>query len=162
MSSPEPPPFDPATKPRRHRFQFNTATLLGAMVMVSVICGIAVTVPGLLAIGFSLVVTAALTAFAAFLIAGSIVAAGERRIFAISALVSLGVSFWVGATGGIALQLLDRGGLSWTNSALVWSILAPLQHIGLSLLGGWVALRAASFWESDGQPRSRGSEDSHV
>lgn len=145
---PEPPPVVPQRKPHR-RFRFNTATLLGVMALVAVACTLAMSVPGLLAIGFSLVVTAALTAFAAFLIAGAIVAEGDRRIFAIAALLSLGVSFWGGATGGIALRLLDRGGLSWSTAAFVWSLLAPLQHIGLSLFGGWVALRAAKYWRQD-------------
>lgn len=142
----EPPPVARTTEKRRFPLRFNTATLLGIMAMVAVVCAVAVAIPWLLAIVASLIATAAMVAYASVLVAGAVVGEGKRRLFAIAALVCLVVSFWTQATGSIAIHLLDRGGLSGSLAGLLWAFIAPVEHIALSLLGGWIALRTARYW----------------
>lgn len=147
--SPEPPPITPGAKQRKPRLRFNTATLLGVMSLVAVACFVVVAIPWLLAVVATLVASAALVAYAAFLIAGAVVAKGNKRLFAIASIACLVVSCWTQATGNITMYFLDRGGMSGTAAGMLWAFIAPIEHVALSLFGGWVALRAAKFWHSD-------------
>lgn len=149
MTSPKEPPPSDAPAGRRFVPRFNTASLLGAMVLVAVICTLAMTMPGLLAAVVGILVTAVLVAYAGVLVAGAMVAQGRTRLFAIAAGVGLAISLWGTPSSAFATYLLDRGGLSSMAALFVWTLIGPLQHIGLSLLGGWIALRATQFWEPE-------------
>lgn len=144
----DPPPVIREGK-LRPRFRFNTATLLGAMALVAVVCVLAMTVPELFAIALSLLASGVIVAYASALTAGTFVTRGSRQLFAIGAAVALVISMWGMPTSNITVYWLDNRGLSPLLATLVWAVVSPLKHIVLSLLGGWVALKTARYWRTD-------------
>lgn len=150
-TSADPPPFQnpqDSPAPRKIVPRFNTAMLLGLMALVAVVCALGMTAPGVLVTMAGILATGVVVAYAGVMVAGALVAQESRRLFAVAALVGLAVSAWGVPNAMIATYFMDRGGLSPIMAAFLWSLAVPFQHIGLSLLGGWIAVRAAGYWET--------------
>ncbi len=150
MSATQPPPIAPDSKLPRPRLQFNTATLLGIMALVAVACAVGVTMPTLFAFVVAWMSDAILVAYGGFLLAGVWLAGGNRRLFCFATLGCLVlVTLASMRSTTIGPYFLDRGGLSPAFAYFVWSLLTLAERVLLSLLGGWIALRAATFWQAD-------------
>lgn len=149
MSESTPPPFPGETIRPRPRFQFSTATLLGTMALVAVVCCLAMVLPWIFAVAAALVAGVLTIAFAAFCIAGVVTAKGDRRLFAIAVLACFVISFWAHSTDWVVVQLLDDRGFSSRFATLIWAVISPLEHAALALLGGWIALRSQQFWKQE-------------
>ena len=155
MEPPEPPPVVANAPPPRHRFQFNTATLLGVMTLVAVLCVLVVSLPWIFALALGFVFAVAQLAFAAFLVAGLFEATGRRRLFAAAALTCLIIEL-LGNANQVAYQVLQWWSFSSSQVMGVWTVMAPLANILLATFGGWFALRVASYWKAKpDEPNSR-------
>lgn len=158
MSAPEPPPFEPeeVADRKRPRFQFNTAMLLGAMALVAVVCAVAMTVPALFALLTTALMSSAYVAYASALLSGAWFASGNRRVFCVAALLSLILIFWTDFALYVACQDILTGlGTPPSLTKYFAPVGVLVVRIALSLFGGWVALRAARFWEAENDDQLR-------
>lgn len=148
MNAPvEPPPLQEGTPKRKFVPRYNTAMLLGAMAILAVVCTMAMSVPYLVMAILATTSLVAQVVFLGFFVAGAWLAHGRQRLFALAVLASLTATFWGGETGTFATVISDWMGWSRVSRAYILSILMPVQQMALALLGGWIALRAAHFWE---------------
>lgn len=146
--TPEPPPVEP--KNARPSPQFSLASLLGVMALVAVLSTLGATAPWLLWQLLRILLDAALVGYGVFIALGAWLATERRRIFCIGALLGLTMVVWTGFGFTSALHLDSQtpwGGAGWL--VVGTTSLRSLERIVLSLFGGWVALRAAAFWQSD-------------
>lgn len=139
--------------PRRHHFQFNTAMLLGAMASIAALCVLWNFAPAIFGILFWTGLSSAYVAWVAFLIAGAWESQGRHRLFFLTSLASLIAAFFREFHFSTAMNNALSG-----VGVPVYLVLYPTEiarlvlHVALSLLGGWIALRAASFWHDERTP----------
>ncbi|WP_145246369.1 hypothetical protein [Aeoliella mucimassa] len=145
MEHPQPPPVLNSKRPKARRLQYNTATLLGLMALVAVTCVVAGVLPGLLWMGVLFALNLGLICYSSFLVAGALGASGRTRLFAVAALVCLGLSV-SSSYRFMPIQLLVEVTLPSRFVRGFAEMLEPLQHMMISVVGGWLALRFEPYW----------------
>lgn len=158
---PEPPPL-PSELPsqqRPQRFnwrrpQFSVATLLGLLTLVAVVCALGMKLPVVFSYVLSITATGTSVAYVAFLVAGVWEATGRKRLFSGAALACyVFLTLSVEMNGSIWPALALQNYNSYSIAAIFANVIPVVQNITLSGLGGWVALRAARFWQPN-EPES--------
>jgi len=150
-NQPEPPPLPPEVNTGQfnwRRPQFSVATLLGLLTLVAVACVLVLKMPGLGMMLVQLLAEVAFAGYAAFLVAGAWLSNGRSRLFCIAAVATLVLTLLPGAGTAAVGQMLFRDlGMSSGLAYFVWGFVGIVERIALSLFGGWVALRAARYWQ---------------
>lgn len=138
------------------RPQFRVATLLGLLTVVAAVCAIGAAMPSLLNVAFGLFSELLFIVYPALLVTHIVLRRGNMQLFCIVALAVLWIRPWL--TSGVwdspywrRLRIEFWG--VWLNlpelPSSVGYFISSLEPILASLFGGWVALRAARYWQPD-------------